>query len=160
MAEIWQRYNNIPFTFVDYSLTFTRASIEECKQLKVLFDRYAQVLGHIFNLEKSSMFSSARVPEGQTVTIKTLVQLKVISKHEKHLGLPFTIGRKEMHLFDDVKLNVLNKISTYHNKLFSSGGKEVLIKVVAQAVPTFAMSVFKLPMDLCNDTQKVVAGFW
>lgn len=65
-----------------------------------------------------------------------------------------------MHLFDDVKLNVLNKISTYHNKLFSSGGKEVLIKVVAQAVPTFAMSVFKLPMGLCNDTQKVVAGFW
>lgn len=65
-----------------------------------------------------------------------------------------------MHLFDAVKLNVLNKISTYHNKLFSSGGKEVLIKADAQAAPTFAMSVFKLPMGLCNDIQKVVAGFW
>lgn len=61
------------------------------------------------------------------------------------MGLALTIGRKKMHLFNDVKLKVLNKISIYQNK---------------QAIPTFAMSVFKLPMRLCNDIQKVVARFW
>ncbi|KAH9685108.1 reverse transcriptase domain-containing protein [Citrus sinensis] len=36
----------------------------------------------------------------------------------------------------------------------------VLIKVVAQAVPAYAMSVFKIPSTLCEDIQKAMAKFW
>ena len=36
----------------------------------------------------------------------------------------------------------------------------MLIKVVAQAVPAYAMSVFKLPIGLCDDMQKAITGFW
>lgn len=34
------------------------------------------------------------------------------------------------------------------------------IKAVAQAVPTFAMSVFKILLGLCEEIQKEVAKFW
>ncbi|XP_024045337.1 uncharacterized mitochondrial protein AtMg00310-like [Citrus sinensis] len=70
------------------------------------------------------------------------------------------IGRKSKSFFNDVKLRVLNKIQGWQHKFFSSGGKEVLIKVVAQAVPTFAMSVFKILLGLCEEIQKEVAKFW
>ncbi|KAH9649685.1 putative reverse transcriptase/RNA-dependent DNA polymerase [Citrus sinensis] len=43
------------------------------------------------------------------------------------------------------------------HKLFSSGGKEILIKAVAQAVPSYAMSVFKIPLAVCNDIQRAIA---
>ncbi|KAH9770469.1 putative reverse transcriptase/RNA-dependent DNA polymerase [Citrus sinensis] len=36
----------------------------------------------------------------------------------------------------------------------------VLIKVVAQAVPAYAMSVFKIPSTLCKDIQKAMVKFW
>ena len=36
----------------------------------------------------------------------------------------------------------------------------MLIKVVAQAVPTYAISVFKIPLGLCEEIQKEVAKFW
>lgn len=39
-------------------------------------------------------------------------------------------------------------------------GKEVLIKAVLQAIPTYAMSVFKLPTGLCRDMNGEVAKFW
>ena len=70
------------------------------------------------------------------------------------------IGRKKMSFFKDVKLKVLSKISSWHHKMFSSGGKEVLIKAVAQAIPAYAMSVFKLPKGLCEDIQRAIAKFW
>ena len=62
--------------------------------------------------------------------------------------------------FKDIKLRVLGKISSWQVNLFSCGGKELLIKAVAQTVPAYAMSVFKLPLGLCDDMQKAIASFW
>ncbi|KAL9426438.1 hypothetical protein AB3S75_033257 [Citrus x aurantiifolia] len=70
------------------------------------------------------------------------------------------VGRKKVSLFKEIKLRILSKISGWQSKFFSSGGREVLIKAVAQAVPAYAMSVFRLPSTLCDDIQRAVAGFW
>ncbi|KAL9427669.1 hypothetical protein AB3S75_029786 [Citrus x aurantiifolia] len=146
--------------FADDSLVFTRASEAECKNLKGIFDCYAKASGQIFNYEKSSMFLSGKITSGQAATIKNIFQLKVVSKYEKYLGLPSMIGRRKLGFFNEVKLKVISKISSWRHKLFSSGGKEVLIKVVAQVVPAYAMSVFRLPKGLCDDFQKAIAKFW
>lgn len=146
--------------FGDDSLVFTRASVNDCKQLKKVFDYDAQASVQIFNYEKSSMFFSSKSLEGHMTTIKNIFQLNVVSRHEKYLGLPSMVGRKKTSFFNDVKLKVLNKISNWQHKFFSSGGKETLIKAVAQAIPTYTMSVFKIFIRLCNDIQRVVARFW
>lgn len=56
------------------------------------------------------------------------------------------MGRKRTSFFNEVKLKVLSKISNWQHKLFSSGGKEVLIKAVAQVIPAYATSLFKIPI--------------
>lgn len=61
---------------------------------------------------------------------------------------------------NEIKLKVQSKISSQRQELFSSGGKEVLMKVVAQHVLTYAISVFKIPIGLCNDIQQSIAAFW
>ncbi|KAH9668523.1 reverse transcriptase domain-containing protein [Citrus sinensis] len=145
--------------FADDSLIFTKAAVADCKHLKGLFDTYAKASGQIFNFEKSSMFFSGKISEGQISAIKSIFKLKVVPKYERYLGLPSMIGRKKMSFFKDVKLKVLSKISSWHHKMFSSGGKEVLIKEVAQAIPAYAISVFKLPKGLCEDIQRAIAKF-
>jgi hypothetical protein len=42
----------------------------------------------------------------------------------------------------------------------SSGAKEVMIKAVAQAIPTYVMSVFKLPASLCHELTQLIRQFW
>ena len=36
----------------------------------------------------------------------------------------------------------------------------MLLKVVVQVIPTFAVSCFKLPMGLCNDIKAMIRKFW
>ena len=66
-------------------------------------------------------------------------------KHNKYLGLPSIIGKSKMAVFADVKERVAKKLSGWKEKLLSMGGREVLIKAVAQAIPTYTMSCFLLP---------------
>lgn len=44
-------------------------------------------------------------------------------------------------------------------KLLSRAGREILIKAVAQATPTYTMSYFKLD-SLCVDLNSMVRNFW
>ena len=39
-------------------------------------------------------------------------------------------------------------------------GKEVLVKVVAQSVPTYSINVFKLPSGLCQELPRMMSKFW
>ena len=37
---------------------------------------------------------------------------------------------------------------------------EILIKTVAQAIPTYSMSIFKFPKKVCDDINSVLAKYW
>lgn len=72
----------------------------------------------------------------------------MVLKHDKYLGLTSMIGRKKKNFFNEIKLKVESKITNWLQKLYSCGGKQVLIKAMAQIVPTYAMSVLKILIDL------------
>jgi hypothetical protein len=40
------------------------------------------------------------------------------------------------------------------------GGKEILLKAVPQAIPTYAMSVYKLPKVICKGISSTIARYW
>ena len=53
-----------------------------------------------------------------------------------------------------------NKVSRWKEKLLTHAGKEVLIKSVAQAVPSYTMSCFLLPKKLCEELTGMIGQFW
>uniref|UniRef100_A0A2N9IE72 Reverse transcriptase zinc-binding domain-containing protein n=1 Tax=Fagus sylvatica TaxID=28930 RepID=A0A2N9IE72_FAGSY len=48
----------------------------------------------------------------------------------------------------------------WKEKLLSQAGREVLIKAVIQAIPTYAMSCFKFPAGLCAEISSMATRFW
>lgn len=51
------------------------------------------------------------------------------------------------------------KVQGWLELCLSTGGKEVLIKAVAQAVPTYSMSCFRLPRGLCQHIDGLLRKF-
>ncbi|KAH9649947.1 transcriptional corepressor LEUNIG-like protein [Citrus sinensis] len=146
--------------FADGSLVFSKASVAECNQLKELFDLYSNASGQVINFQKSSLFFSPNTPGNIREAIKHIFNLSVVSHHEQYLGLPSMLGRSKKFFFNTLKARLWHKIKDWKTKLFPSIGKEVLIKAVAQAIPTYVMSVFKLPLSFCDDLQKIITQFW
>ena len=48
----------------------------------------------------------------------------------------------------------------WEGKLLSQAGREILIKAVAQALPTYTMSCFKQPIGLCHDIEALIRRFF
>ena len=82
------------------------------------------------------------------------------SRHRKHLGLPSIIGKSKIEVFVEIKERVGRKLSGWKEKILSIGGREILIKAVTQAIPTYTMSCFQLPKGLCDEIESMMRKFW
>ena len=48
----------------------------------------------------------------------------------------------------------------WKERLLSQAGKEVMTKAMIQSIPTYSMSVFRLPIDLIKDIKVMIRKFW
>ena len=70
---------------------------------------------------------------------------------EKYLGLPMVGGKYKVNTFKDLQERITKRVMGWKEKTISKAGREVLIKMVAQAITTYSMSIFKLPKKVCDD---------
>ena len=76
-----------------------------------------------------------------------------IKEYEKYLGFPAVVRKNKNASLNYIKERVWAKLQGWKEKLLSQAGREILLKAVVQAIPTFAMSCFKLPVGLCKDIE-------
>ncbi|KAL5838662.1 hypothetical protein ACOSQ3_015831 [Xanthoceras sorbifolium] len=146
--------------FADDSIVFCRASVQNCEKLKQILNVYEKASGQRINLQKSNITFSPNVEDDRCASILNCLGLANAQAHDIYLGLPTMVGKNKRKTFNDIKERVWRKIRGWKGNLFSMGGKEVLIKAVAQAIPTFTMSIFQLPSVLCNELCSMIMGFW
>ena len=70
------------------------------------------------------------------------------------------MGRNKRNTFNDIKEKLCRKLFGWKEKMLSKAGKEVLIKAMALAIPTYTMSCFKLPDTLCDELIAKIRKFW
>lgn len=92
--------------------------------------------------------------------IKDMLGVEVATQYEKYLGLPSFMGRGKRESFSYIRERVWHKIQGWKEKLLSQAGREILIKSIVQAMPSFTMGCFKLPKSLCKDMESLIRKFW
>ena len=112
------------------------------------------------NRDKTSLFFRRNTPQPIQDDIKNRFGAEIIKQYEKYLGFPSLVGKNKCNTFHQLIERLDNKLSRWKEKLMCNVGKEILIKIVAQAMPTFTMSVFKLPNTLYDEMTSMVPKFW
>ncbi|KAF5478227.1 hypothetical protein F2P56_004806 [Juglans regia] len=69
---------------------------------------------------------------------------KSLNGYEKYLGLPSIVGSSRYNTFKNLKERLWLKVNSWENNFLSQAGKEILLKAVMQAIPTYSMSAFRL----------------
>ena len=76
------------------------------------------------------------------------------------LGLPNMMGRNKSGALQFIKDRLRDRINTWHGKFLSRAGGEVLLKIVAQALPTYTLNVFLFPLGFCQDLETMMNKYW
>ncbi|KAK9671868.1 hypothetical protein RND81_12G060000 [Saponaria officinalis] len=63
-------------------------------------------------------------------------------------------------IFAMIKDGIWKKLQGWKEKFLSKIGKEVLIKVVIKSIPTYMMSIFRVPSEIITEIQSIIARFW
>ena len=145
--------------FADDSLLFFRASMENAQEINDVLRVYCRASGQQVNMDKSSIIFAKGIPQRRREEIMDLLDVHNMSLSEKYLGMPSDVGASVNGAFKYLKDRVWKRVQGWMEQSLSAGGKEVLIKAVAQAIPTYSMSCFRLPRGLCEHINSVLRQF-
>ena len=122
---------------------------------------YEEASGQKLNREKTNIFFSKAAKEETKAEISNFLQVPEVREYEKYLGLPAVVRRNRKASLNFIKERVWSKLQGWKEKLLSQAGREILLKAVVQAIPTFAMGCFKLPIGLCDEIEALIRKlFW
>ena len=146
--------------FADDSLLFARANRQECLEVVDLFNKYEEASGQKINYDKSEVSFSRGVNTEQKEELMRLLHMRQVDRHEKYLGIPTVAGRSKKAVFGALLDRIWKKLQGWKEKLLSRAGKEVLLKSVIQAMPTYLMGIYKFPIWVTNTISAAMARFF
>jgi hypothetical protein len=142
--------------FADDSLLFFKAEAQEAVMIRDIIATYAKAIGQLINLSKCSVMLGKACPVLVQEVIRRILQVQEPEFEPKYLGLPTPTGRLNKGKLQNLQIWFTKHFMEWGDSFPSQAGKETLIKAVAQSIPTYIMSVFKLLMALCDELNQMV----
>ncbi|XP_010468748.2 PREDICTED: uncharacterized protein LOC104748865 [Camelina sativa] len=145
--------------FADDSLFFCRATKEQCAVVLGIVQKYEWASGQQINFQKSSVQFGHTVDHALREELKGILGITNLGGMGSYLGILESLGGAKTQIFSYVQDRLQSHASGWPARLLSKGGKEVMIKSVATAVPTFVMSCFRLPKKVTRKLTSAISNF-
>ncbi|XP_073031209.1 uncharacterized protein [Primulina eburnea] len=159
-AKACRRAPSISHLMFDDCILFFRAEAEESNQIVDILKTFEAASGQATNLNKSGISFSRNVSPATQADISAQLGVWNPLNTGKYLGLPSLIGSKKRAIFAYLKDRLWKRIQGWNGRPISKAGKEVLIKSIAQAIPSYCMQIFLLPVSLADELQRMMNSYW
>ncbi|CAN1238901.1 LINE-1 retrotransposable element ORF2 protein, partial [Linum grandiflorum] len=146
--------------FADDTFLFLKIDADSISSLKKLFDRYQLISGQKINFNKSAVYFSHNTPQPLQDFYGRILGVKNIGHQDKYLGIPSIVPRSKKTMFRDLEDKLRKKLAGSKNACLSAAGKEILIKSVISAFPSYMKNCFFLSSSLCKKFNSIVSRFW
>ena len=146
--------------FADDSLLFTRANEGEAEKILEILTTYEAASRQKLNMEKSEVTFSRNIEQEKKQLLQMKLSCKAVESHDKYLGLPTFVSGSKNKIFKHIHERVLKKLKGWKEGFMSQAGREVLIKAVAQALPTYAMQCSRLPVTMLTEIEGLFRSFF
>ncbi|KAF7121272.1 hypothetical protein RHSIM_Rhsim13G0210000 [Rhododendron simsii] len=146
--------------FADDTLLFGEASSQGITHIKQILEMYGKASGQLINYGKSCCFFSSNTSIAARDSLSQLLGIRRDSSLGNYLGLPTDLSQTRYKVFSFMKDGLQRKTEGWNEVFLNLAGKEVMLKSVALALPSYAMSCVKLPAKLCNELNAMMAKFW
>jgi ribonuclease HI len=146
--------------FADDSLFFCRANIAQWSNLSAILRTYEGASGQKLNISKTAIFFSRNTPTAEKETILEFAGISTTNRYDTYLGLPAIVGRSRVKAFRSIVERVAKRLQDWKLRFLSQAGKEILLKAVVQAIPSYCMSVFLFPKTLSAEINSLMQRFW
>ena len=146
--------------FADDCLLLIKGTIKQALAIKNIISTYEKGTGQLLSPDKCSIMFGKNCSMESHVAVMVILCITAEGFEDKYLGLPVPQGRMKAGNFQTTKEKALKILLDWIEKYASRGVKETLIKSVLQALPMYAMGIFKFPASLCEDLPKIIRNFW
>lgn len=146
--------------FADDTLLFFKASSQQAHVVRNMLAVFQRATGQLLSPEKSTIMFGPSVAPAVQEEIRDILHVHTVAFEARYLGLPTPQGRMKREAFQPIEEKLAKRVMDGSDRCASSAGKEVLIKSVAQPLPTYLMGVFKLNDGLCEELMRKIRKFW
>ncbi|KAL0285580.1 UNVERIFIED_CONTAM: hypothetical protein Scaly_2814500 [Sesamum calycinum] len=144
--------------FADDTLIFCQATVDAALSILEVLRIFGRAAGQEINFNKSSVVlaeTHQALREGIQGTCRFVWRADMISILA---SLQWLVSPASQYF--NLSETEFGTNLWLERAYLSQAGKEVLIKAVAQAIPTYAMGCFRLPISLVKEIQSMVANYW
>jgi hypothetical protein len=135
------------------------ASIQSGERLNDILRIYGECSRQSVNMDKSLVYFSPNTPSSVCQSVKQTLDIQVEAFNECYLGLPTAVGTITSGSFNHIVERIRGRIQGCE-RILSCAGREVFLKTIIQAIPTFGMSCFKLTKKVCKTLMSLIAKYW
>jgi ribonuclease HI len=146
--------------FADDSIFFARSDRRSVEALNDTLALFCEGSGQKINRDKSSIFFGPHCAEAVKTSVMDCLGVHNEALQDTYLGMPTDVGRSPRATFNFLFDRVWKKMNSLSDRPLSRKGKEIMIKAVIQAIPTYIMSCFQIPVAVCEAIRRAIADFW
>ncbi|XP_039144849.1 uncharacterized protein LOC120282161 [Dioscorea cayenensis subsp. rotundata] len=144
--------------YADDLLVMSTGGAEDLRIIKLILYVFEGLSGLAINSEKTCLYTSQKNLEPQAFLARTL-HCSVGVLPLTYLGIPISGGKPRKQDWDILINKVRSRLEIWKSKFLSLGGRLTLLNSVLIVIPTYWMSLFKLPCWVIRSIDRIRRDF-